>query len=111
MASSGAAVVAVQLGLVAEGCMDRQWGWVSLQLSTCPTAGAIARSLPHPSRPHARSVALTLFNRAVFSVYRFNYPSLVTLLQILISLVYMYALRATGHMQFGALSLRSARKV
>jgi hypothetical protein len=57
------------------------------------------------------SVAITLFNRAVFSVYHFNFPSTVTLLQILVSLVYMYGLRATGRMQFGALSLRTARKV
>jgi hypothetical protein len=57
------------------------------------------------------SVAITLFNRAVFSVYHFNFPSTVTLLQIIVSLVYMYALRAAGRMQFGALSLRTARKV
>ncbi|KAL4449009.1 hypothetical protein ABPG77_007726 [Micractinium sp. CCAP 211/92] len=56
------------------------------------------------------SVAITLFNRAVFSVYAFNFPSLVTLLQVLVSLVFMYALRAAGHMQFGAISLHSARK-
>lgn len=37
------------------------------------------------------SVAITLFNRAVFSVYAFNFPSLVTLLQVLVSLVFMCA--------------------
>lgn len=38
------------------------------------------------------SVAITLFNRAVFSVYAFNFPSLVTLLQVLVSLIFMCAL-------------------
>ncbi len=57
------------------------------------------------------SVAITLFNRAVFSVYHFNYPSTVTLLQILVSLLYMAVLRATGHMRFGHLSMAGARKV
>lgn len=56
------------------------------------------------------SVAITLFNRAVFSVYHFNYPSTVTLLQILVSLLLMYALRAAGFMQFGALDVHTARK-
>jgi hypothetical protein len=57
------------------------------------------------------SIAITLFNRAVFSVYHFNYPSTVTLLQILVSLVFMYALRAAGVMQFSSLTLQGARKV
>ena len=43
--------------------------------------------------------------------YHFNYPSTVTLLQILVSLVFMYALRAAGAMDFGALTLAGARKV
>lgn len=56
------------------------------------------------------SVAITLFNRAVFSVYHFNYPSVVTLIQILVSLAFMYALRAAGQMEFGALEAAQARK-
>ncbi|KAL4422650.1 hypothetical protein ABPG75_008847 [Micractinium tetrahymenae] len=56
------------------------------------------------------SVAITLFNRAVFSVYAFNFPSLFTLLQVLVSLILMCALRAAGYMQFGTISLHSARK-
>lgn len=43
--------------------------------------------------------------------YHFNYPSNVTLLQILVSLVFMYALRAAGVMQFSSLTLQGARKV
>lgn len=43
--------------------------------------------------------------------YQFNYPSTVTLLQIMVSLVLMYVLRAAGAMQFGGLTVRSARKV
>lgn len=43
--------------------------------------------------------------------YHFNYPSTVTLLQILVSLVFMYALRAAGVMQFSGLTLQGARKV
>ena len=57
------------------------------------------------------SICITLFNRAVFSVYQFNFPSTVTLLQVVVSLVYMYALRAVGRMRFGSLHLATARKV
>lgn len=57
------------------------------------------------------STSITLFNRAVFSVYHFNYPSFVTLVQILVSLVYMYALKWTGYMELGPLSLETSKEV
>lgn len=103
--------------------------WVGAQMLGCTglaahTAdSAVPATLPPPNRrrrrrrvhppalPSPASIAITLFNRAVFSVYAFNFPSLVTLLQILISLAYMYGLRAAGRMQFAPVSLRGARKV
>ena len=57
------------------------------------------------------STSITLFNRAVFSVYHFNYPSFVTLVQILVSIVYMYALKWGGWMELGSLSLDTAKRV
>lgn len=75
----------------------------------CPTSNS---SHPLPL-PHAGlvSTSITLFNRAVFSVYHFNYPSFVTLVQILVSLVYMYGLNWAGWMELGSLSVATARKV
>lgn len=57
------------------------------------------------------STSITLFNRAVFSVYHFNFPSFVTLVQIVVSLIYMYALKWTGHMELGAVTAETSRKV
>ncbi|GAB4824177.1 hypothetical protein N2152v2_011223 [Parachlorella kessleri] len=57
------------------------------------------------------STSITLFNRAVFSVYHFNFPSFVTLVQILVSLVYMYALKWGGWVDLGSLSLDTAKRV
>lgn len=58
----------------------------------------------------AVSTAITLFNRAVFSVYNFNFPATVTLLQILVSVVLMAALGAAGRMHFTAPTLAGARR-
>lgn len=75
------------------------------------TAGAAA----NPAGPARGSVLVTSRSpRPCFLVrrsYHFNYPSTVTLLQILVSLVFMYALRAAGTMQFSGLTLQGARKV
>jgi hypothetical protein len=59
----------------------------------------------------AVSTCLTLFNRAVFTVYAFNYPNIVTLLQLLISIVYMVFFNAIGWLKLGKLSWAQARKV
>ncbi|XRA99106.1 UDP-N-acetylglucosamine/UDP-glucose/GDP-mannose transporter [Pycnococcus provasolii] len=39
------------------------------------------------------SISITLFNKAVFSVYNFNFPNIVLLLQLFISLVLLQVLR------------------
>ncbi|KAK9803490.1 hypothetical protein WJX73_008278 [Symbiochloris irregularis] len=57
------------------------------------------------------SVSITLFNKAVFSVYRFPYPNLVTTLQILVSLLYMAIFSWTRVMHVEAISLQNAKQV
>lgn len=59
----------------------------------------------------AVSVSITLFNRAVFSVYSFNFPGFVTLVQIFVSIAFIYALKAAGYMETGRLTMEGARKV
>lgn len=75
------------------------------------SAGAAA----NPAGPACGAVLVTSRSpRPCYLVrrsYHFNYPSTVTLLQILVSLVFMYALRAAGTMQFSGLTLQGARKV
>lgn len=57
------------------------------------------------------SISITLFNKAVFSVYGFRYPNFVTTLQILVSLFYMHLLKSVGMFHFGSLSFKTARQV
>ena len=58
------------------------------------------------------SISITLFNKAVFSVYNFPYPAFVTTLQITVSIVYMLALHYARFMDLGtSWSLSTARQV
>ncbi|KAL6766751.1 hypothetical protein ACKKBG_A37200 [Auxenochlorella protothecoides x Auxenochlorella symbiontica] len=57
------------------------------------------------------SVSITLFNRAVFSVYQFNFPAFVTLIQLLVSILYIYTLKYSGRLRVGALTIEGARRV
>ena len=47
------------------------------------------------------SVSITLFNKAVFSVYKFQYPTFVTLVQIFLSIVFMVFLGEARVIDFG----------
>lgn len=57
------------------------------------------------------SVSITLFNKAVFSVYGFHYPNFVTTLQIVVSILYMHMLRGVGAFQFSPLTVKGAKQV
>ena len=57
------------------------------------------------------SISITLFNKAVFSVYGFRYPNFVTTLQIVVSIFYMQVLKGLGLFSFGRLSFKTARQV
>ena len=57
------------------------------------------------------SVSITMFNKAVFSLYGFNYPNFVTTLQILVSILYMAILGCLGWFKFSRFTLRAARQV
>ena len=59
----------------------------------------------------AISIMITLFNKAVFSVYRFTYPNVVTTYQILVSIAYLLILQRLRWMDIGSLNLKSARQV
>jgi hypothetical protein len=54
------------------------------------------------------SVSMTLFNKAVFSVYQFNFPNFVTTLQIIISIVYMLVLENLKWLEIEPISMRTA---
>ena len=57
------------------------------------------------------STSITLFNRAVFSVYHFNFPNFVTSVQILVSIAFIYGLRAAGVIKTAPLTRAGARRV
>ncbi len=57
------------------------------------------------------SVSITMFNKAVFSVYGFHYPNFVTTLQIVVSILYMNLLKGVGLFHFAPLTAKGARQV
>ena len=57
------------------------------------------------------SISITLFNKAVFSVYGFHFPNFVTTLQIVVSICYMHLLQGIGAFQFSPVTLKGARQV
>ncbi|DBA85028.1 TPA: hypothetical protein ACH3X2_005762 [Trebouxia sp. C0005] len=57
------------------------------------------------------SVSITLFNKAVFSVYGFHYPNFVTTLQIMVSILYMHLLKGVGLFHFAPLTSKGARQI
>lgn len=57
------------------------------------------------------SVSITLFNKAVFSVYKFHYPQTVSTLQILVSLSMLWTMRAARVLTFADVNAVSAKKV
>ena len=54
---------------------------------------------------------MTLFNKAVFSVYQFNFPNFVTTLQIIISIIYMLILENLRILEIEPISMRTATMV
>ena len=56
-------------------------------------------------------MSITLFNKAVFTVYKFPYPCTVTALQISVSLVYMVILQRLNLFDYGKLSFSKAKQV
>eukprot|EP00873_Tetraselmis_striata_P039390 jgi/Tetstr1/459654/TSEL_005010.t1 len=57
------------------------------------------------------SISITLFNKAIFAVYKFSYPNVVTLLQIMISIVYIRILGLTGHMKLAPFSFKTVQQL
>ncbi len=57
------------------------------------------------------SMAITLFNKAVLSVYGFSYPQVLTLLQSLVTIICLWALRRAGIMSFPDMTMNLAWKV
>ncbi len=69
----------------------------SRKLAACLSYGAV-------------SVSITLFNKAVFTVYHFPYPCTVTALQIFVSLLYMVVLQRFRAFDWGRLSFSKAKQ-
>jgi len=58
------------------------------------------------------SISITLFNKAVFSIYKFPFPAFVTTLQIVVSIFYMLVLHYARFMDLGtSWSFKTARQV
>ena len=58
------------------------------------------------------SVSITLFNKAVFSIFNFPFPSFVTTLQIVVSIFYMLVLHRLRFMDLGTTwNLQTAKQV
>lgn len=57
------------------------------------------------------STSITLFNKAIFAHFNFNYPNLVTSMQLAISILYMLAIRGFGLARIDQLPLHKLHKV
>ena len=57
------------------------------------------------------STSITLFNKAVFANFHFNYPNLVTSMQLAISIGYMLAIKGFGLAHINRLPLQKLHKV
>ena len=57
------------------------------------------------------STSITLFNKAVFAKFQFNYPNLVTSMQLAISILYMLAIRGFGLANIDQLPSQKLHKV
>ena len=57
------------------------------------------------------STSITLFNKAVFAKFHFNYPNLVTSMQIAISIFYMLVMKSFGLAHIDRLPSRKLHKV
>ena len=57
------------------------------------------------------SVSMTLFNKAVFSVYQFNYPNFVTTLQLILSIIFMLILENFRWLEIEPISMKTALTV
>lgn len=57
------------------------------------------------------SISITLFNKAVFSWYQFNYSNTLTLAQMVFSILFLLLLRRLGFISFPSFSAETARSV
>jgi len=57
------------------------------------------------------SISITFFNKALFAVYEFNCPSLMTTIQILFSLTFLHVLGGSGVIEMPRFSRGTARKI
>jgi solute carrier family 35 len=72
---------------------------------------SLARSVGLCALYGCTSVSITFFNKAVFSVYAFNYPCTVTLLQIVVCLFFLRAAHAAKRITLPAVTKEMARVV
>ena len=72
-----------------------------LSVSLFAVAIAVAATVT-PLHPHAAfiSTSITFFNKAVLASYGFKWPNLMTLVQMVFSLLFLVALRAAGAISF-----------
>lgn len=71
----------------------------------------IARSLAICSLYGTTSVSITFFNKAIFSLYEFRYPCIVTLLQIFVCLFCLTVAQLAGLIQLPKVNAKTVRQV
>ena len=81
-----------------------------MSTSLIPDPPPLSRKIAACLSYGAVSVSITLFNKAVFTVYNFPYPCTVTAVQISVSLVYMVILQRLKLFDYGKLSFSKAKQ-
>lgn len=80
----------------------------ALGVDASPT---VARSLMICAFYGMTSVSITFFNKAIFSVYHFRFPCLVTLLQILVCICSLSMARIFGNLKLPDINMQLSRQV
>ena len=57
------------------------------------------------------STSITFFNKAVLASYEFKSPNIMTLFQILFSLLFLVTMKAMGRIQYPAITWQTSVKV
>lgn len=83
----------------------------SVSSSALDTPPSITRSLAICALYGTTSVSITFFNKAIFAVYDFHFPCIVTSLQILVCLLCLTIARLLGLLSLPTISQQTTRQV
>ena len=77
----------------------------------CPHCGILVLVCGAPHSTGAISISITFFNKAVLSVYKFNFGNTLMLAQMIASLIFMHFMKKHGLIRYKDFDSRVAKQV